>query len=640
MPQPVRQGRREPWAMRRVAAVRAMEEQMLKPLKAMVAATAIVVAACSGQGPTSSGNEASQAGQSSAPQATTSAIDPFASSYSPAQATKGGQILIGDWQEANQFNPFYYSQVTEANVASATWAGLVVPTNDYKYLPDLAAEPSTADNGGVKVPGENGDAMTVTWKLKPDLKWSDGQALTCDDFAFTWHWIMDPGNTGLAAGTTGYDQITKVDCPDPSTIVYHFKTIYEAYLTLVIPLPKHYLSTIPIADQVKGKGFQPADMPKVPTSGAFKFQSVTSGQELRLARNENYKGFKSNQPANLDTLIWHWYGDADAMIAGFAAGEVDFATDLQDSDIPKLETQGLHDNIAAEPSLTYEFLRPNWADGKSADPATGVGGCSRNPAVQDRGTGCPMADPAMRQAVAYAVDKNEINAKLLGGTVQIANSNTAPQVWYYADEPPATFDPNKANQILDQGGWVKGADGIRSKNGLKAKIELCTTTRQVRLDTLTLVTNWLKAVGIEGVVNGVSSSDIFAEFNDGTKDTPCALSHSNFDLAEHAFSSPIDPINNYLSYHSSQFEPKGANDAQVSDPALDKALEDVKNNVDFTVIKNAMKTFQDIYVSKTVEIPLYYRKNVDLVATKLGNYFQNPTSAGPTWNVVDWFAKQ
>ena len=110
-------------------------------------------------------------------------------------------------------------------------------------------------------------------------------------------------------------------------------------------------------------------------------------------------------------------------------------------------------------------------------------------------------------------------------------------------------------------------------------------------------------------------------------------------IAEHAFSSSLDPIGNYQTYHSSQFEPKGGNDAQVSDPDLDKALENVKNNVDFSVIKDAMKTFQDIYVSKTVEIPLYYRKNVDLVSSKLGNYFSNPTSAGPTWNAVDWYAK-
>jgi peptide/nickel transport system substrate-binding protein len=611
---------------------------MQKPFKALVATTAILFAACApGTSSTSSGNVPSGATPTEAIPST-EAVNIFDSKYAPAAATKGGQILIGDWQEANQFNPYYQGQVTEANVSSAAFASLVVPTNDYKYLPDLAAEPATVDDGDVKVPGDNGDAMTVTWKLKPDLKWSDGQALTCDDFAFTWGWVMDPKNTGLFGGTTGYDSITAVDCPDPTTIVEHFKEIYEAYYLLGTPLPKHYLSAIPMDDQVKGKGFQPADMPNVPTSGAFKFQSVTSGQELRLVRNDNYKGFKSNAPANLDTLIWHWYGDADAMIAGFAANEVDFATDLQDSDIPKLEQQGLKDNVAAAPALLYEFLRPNWAVGPG-DPTTGVGGCSRNPAVQDRGTGCPMSDPAMRQAVAYAIDKNAINTKLLGGTAAVANTNIAPQAWYFSDQTPATFDPTKANQILDTAGWAKGADGIRSKNGLRAKIELCTTNRQVRLDTLALVSSWLKDVGIESVINGPSADDVFVEYNDGTKDTPCALSHSNYDLAEHAFSSSLDPNSSYTTYYSTLTEPNGGNDAAVNDPDLDKALDTVKGSVDFAVIKDAMATFQSIYVNKTVEIPLYYRKNVDLVSAKLGNYFQNPTSAGPTWNAVDWFVK-
>ena len=75
------------------------------------------------------------------------------------------------------------------------------------------------------------------------------------------------------------------------------------------------------------------------------------------------------------------------------------------------------------------------------------------------------------------------------------------------------------------------------------------------------------------------------------------------------------------------------------DSGIDASLDTVKNSVDFTVIKDAMAEFQKIYVEKTVEIPLYYRKNVDLVGPKLGNFFANPTQAGPTWNAVDWFAK-
>jgi peptide/nickel transport system substrate-binding protein len=607
---------------------------MRKRLIGLFASTMIVFAACQGAAsPSPSGAAPSTPATSAAPGASASAAAPSDdainltdSAYKPEDGTDGGSLIIGDWQEANQFNPYYLSQVTEANVASAAWATLVVFSDDYRYIPDLATDVPTTTNGGVKVPGDGGDAMTVTWTLKPDLKWSDDAPMTCDDFKYAWEWVLDKDNVGVI--TAGFEDIKNFECKSDTEMIWHFDKIYEGYITLMVaPLPRHFLSKIPIKDQTAGAGFRAAEVSKMPVSGAFKFDTVTAGAELRLVKNPNYKSFATDKPAHLDSLIWKWYGDADAMIAGYKGGEVDFATDLQDSDIPKV--QDLGDQVSAIPALLYEFLRPNW----SADL------CSKNTAVADRGTGCPMADPAMREAVAFAIDKAEINTRLLGGTVQIANTNISPGAWFFADQPPATFDPAKAKEILDAAGWVPGADGIRAKGGLKAKIELCTTTRQVRQDTLALIAGWLKDVGIEGVPNAVDSAAIFADYNEATADTPCALSKGNFDLAEHAFSSSIDPLGNYFSYHSSQFEPDGANDAQVKDTAIDASLDTVKNSVDFKVIKDAMAEFQKVYVEKTVEIPLYYRKNVDLASPKVGNFFANPTQAGPTWNAVDWFVK-
>jgi peptide/nickel transport system substrate-binding protein len=606
---------------------------MRKRLVGLLASTMIVFAACQGAASPSPSSQASTTPASVAP--TESGAAPSASAdagvpdlthsaYKPEDGTDGGSLIIGDWQEANLFNPYYLGQVTEANVASAAWSTLITLSNDYRYVPDLAKDIPTTANGGVQVPGAGSDAMTVSWTLKDNLKWSDGQPLTCDDFKYAWEWVLDKDNVGVI--TAGFEDIKDFECKSDTEMVWHFDKIYEGYITLLTsPLPRHYLASISMKDQVAGKGFRAAEISKLPVSGAFKFDSVTAGSELRLVKNPNYLSFSTGKPAHLDSLIWKWYGDADAMIAGFKGGEVDFAPDLQDSDIPKV--QDLGEQVSAIPALLYEFLRPNWS-------ATD---CSKNTAVTDRGKGCPMSDPAMRQAVAFAVDKNEINTRLLGGTVQIANTNISPGAWFFADQPPATFDPAKAKSILDAAGWVPGSDGIRVKDGVKAKIELCTTTRQVRQDTLALIAGWLKDVGIEGVPNAVDASNIFAAYNEATADTPCALAKSNFDLAEHAFSSSIDPLGNYFSYHSSQFEPDGANDAQVKDTAIDAALDTVKNSVDFKVIKDAMAEFQKVYVEKTVEIPLYYRKNVDLASPKVGNFFANPTQAGPTWNAVDWF---
>ena len=197
------------------------------------------------------------------------------------------------------------------------------------------------------------------------------------------------------------------------------------------------------------------------------------------------------------------------MIAGYEGNDFDIATDLKDADLANVSRFG--DEVKVLNSLTYEFLRPNW------NPTT----CS--PAITDRGTGCPVSDPAIREAMRWAVNKEEINTKMLAGAAALGVTNVSPFAWFYSDPPTYTFDPAKANEILDAAGWTKGADGVRAKDGLKAKIEPCTTTRQVRQDTLALVAGYLKARH-PTVISPVEPGDIFATYNESTDQTPCALS--------------------------------------------------------------------------------------------------------------------
>ena len=169
----------------------------MRKLVGLFAGATILVAACGGtsatQAPASVAAPSAPAASAEAPSgeapsasAGTGEINLFGSAYAPAEATaQGGTIIIGDWQEATQFNPYYLGQVTEANVASLVWHSFADDLRRLQVLPQLAADPiPTTENGGVKVPGDNGDAMTVTWKLRDGLKWSDGEPLTCDDFKY------------------------------------------------------------------------------------------------------------------------------------------------------------------------------------------------------------------------------------------------------------------------------------------------------------------------------------------------------------------------------------------------------------------------------------------------------------------------
>src|SRR5215211_8498757 len=132
---------------------------MRKRLVGLIASTMIVFAACQGAASPSPSSQAASVAPPPSAGASESAAAPSPSSdvpdlthtsYKPDDGVDGGSIIIGDWQEANQFNPFYVGQVTEANVASAVWSSLAVFTNDYKYAPDLAEDIPTTDNGGVK----------------------------------------------------------------------------------------------------------------------------------------------------------------------------------------------------------------------------------------------------------------------------------------------------------------------------------------------------------------------------------------------------------------------------------------------------------------------------------------------------------
>jgi len=504
--------------------------------------------------------------------------------------------------------------------------------------------------------------------IREDAKWSDGTPITCDDFSYTLDWYIDDANTGIPAGLSGYltddflarraagaldpnaapvvktpdDINVTISCTSPTEMVWHFKNVYEGYLSLLpYPFQRAYNSQFAVADMVTGAGWTPDAVPNAPVAGPYKYESVTPGQQVDLVRNEFYISSVTGEKPYADRVIAKWYGSADAMIAAYQGNqpEYDFAKDLSDSDIAKV--QGLK-NVVIQPSLTYELLRPNW------DPDH----CSLLLQPVRNGV-CPFSQEAWRKALSYVIDRDTINARILGGKSVMAVTNTSPNAWYYvAPDQTGAQDLDKAAAALDAGGWIvnpaddagrrfwdENANGTKDDGEPDARIEACTTTRQYRQDMLALISGWFNQIGVQVTISPVSSVDVFAAWNESTPETACALDRGNFDFALHAFSVPVDPVSNFPVYHSTQAPPNGQNSAHVNNADIDAALVAVKNTVDYGVVQDAMKTFQEVYIDQAVETPVFYWANVYLLNPKIQNYTGNPSATGPLWNIQDWFFK-
>jgi ABC-type transport system substrate-binding protein len=325
----------------------------------------------------------------------------------------------------------------------------------------------------------------------------------------------------------------------------------------------------------------------------------------------------------LTSVTWKYYGDAGSMIDGYKAGEFDLGQDLSNANMAALTVidpaqQVIHD------SLTYEVLAFNNASFKTKF----------------------AGDAAyIIQAIKLATDRQAIAAGPMGGNVTLSNNSVSPLSWYYEDVGGSTAaDPTTAFTILANAGWVKGTDGYLTKNGKPLELLYCTTTRQFRLDTLNLMADQLKAVGIKVDVTTRPDSDVFG-FWDATKvDTPCNLRHGNFDVAEFAYVSRFDPLGGYRVYHSSQIPENsaahdGENISRINLPALDAAYDIVDTTLDFSKVRAAMVSIQDIYASdrNTYELPLYFRKDIWLVNPKLHNFTGNPIISAGEWNIGDWW---
>ncbi len=356
-----------------------------------------------------------------------------------------------------------------------------------------------------------------------------------------------------------------------------------------------------------------------------------------MARDPRYQDHLTGGTAYLAHLDFLWYPDIASMIADYASATPPFDVALDLTEVDRASVAGLH-KVVVGLSPIQERLGLNW----SPTHCAGLQGA--------RGGACPLSDPAMREAIAYDIDRDTINADVYGGLGTMTESITRPGEWYSAPPPARGYDPVKAMTILTDAGWFldtsrnvlfRDFNGNQVKDGADydAVIRACARNDYPsRVAVLKDIATSLRNLGILMRIRQVDSFQLFGSWQDATRRTVCNLSRGNYDVAAFAYVSPIDDPTAYLSiYGSSRIGPFGGNYGRVRSTTIDTALTTVSANVDVDTVYAAMGTFQDAFQAETADIPLSNRQNVSLVNPALRNISANATGAGLLWNAQHWW---
>jgi len=389
----------------------------------------------------------------------------FALAAAPAGAQEGKKVFrIGWGQEPQTLNPFIDEDEEDFVVWSINWRLLAdFSTKDLGPVPGIAQSWQVAP-----------DKKTVTFKLFANQKWSDGQPITSADVKYS---LETFAPNSLLFGSY-VDAIASIDTPDPLTVVLHLKSPDARIVggLFVYILPEH------VWGKQSVKSLTGSYKPKMPLvgSGPYVVTQFQRGRIIRMERNPYYRGPKGR----FDEVQLIKYGNADAVERALRLGEIDFDREVDPSAFARVGKQRNIKTIQA-PSPSFTQLAFNLCNERNCPDA------KFNPGVQDS---------VVRQAIAYAVDRNRIN--------QIANRSTSfvghgllPQFYksFYAkpaDDYP--YDVAKANQLLDAAGYARGGDGIRAKGDTKLSFDLAVRTESpFNIQAARLVAEMAKRIGVE-----------------------------------------------------------------------------------------------------------------------------------------------
>ncbi|MEU3210549.1 ABC transporter substrate-binding protein [Nocardiopsis alba] len=392
-----------------------------------------------------------------------------------AQEGDGSRLTVAIAQQVDSFNPFTAQLAVTTNILRHVYDRLVtIDPETNGPAPSLAEGWETSEDG-----------LTWTFDLRDDVYFSDGEQLTADDVAWTFTTIMENDAAAIASGNyvSGFEKVT---AEDDRTVVIELDEPQATMTALNVPIvPRHVWE--PILEE-EGDAFSEYTGDDLPTvgSGPFVLTEHSRGEHIMLRANpDHWRG-----APGFDELYFRYYSEKDAAVEALRSGEVSFVYELTDAQITSLES--------------VEDIAVNIADGKRFQAFTINPGAVTQDGEEFGDGHSALEDLTLRQAIVKAIDNEEIVRQGSNGQAVAAGGYIPPRYSDFhwspeGEEAILDFDPDAANEMLDEAGYERGDDGVRvSPDGDRLELRMFVhSDRPDNVQAGLVIAERLADVGIE-----------------------------------------------------------------------------------------------------------------------------------------------
>jgi len=354
---------------------------------------------------------------------------------SPGLAAEPHVLRFTETLDVTTLSPFYTTSAVILDLSSLTMAHFVRFDARGRMVPELIVAIPSQQNGGV-----SRDGRTVTYHLRPGVKWSDGAPFDADDVAYTLRFIADKTNT--ISDHEAWDHLRGFDEPDKSTIVLHldapFAPFAERFFSSASQscvLPQHLLAG--------GTNLNQSPYNALPVGiGPFRYTAFRRGDAVEMEANPYYFGARPK----LQKIVYKIVEDENTAFTQLQTGELDLWAQLSAS---------FYDRVRALPSVNVTLVPSQFMSGIFFE--------TEHPALRD---------PVVRRALRLAADRNLFFEKIFHQVGVMSESVVSPSSLDHLALTPTPYDPAAANRLLDSAGWARGPDGVRAKGGVRLSLEL------------------------------------------------------------------------------------------------------------------------------------------------------------------------